>query len=105
MLSKSNRIPRKSFGPLVGSRKYYNSDHFSLRIASSEGVRVAVSVSKKVSKKAVIRNRIRRRVYSVVRGILPYLSSRLFLLIAKPGVEKVTGQVLQNELAALLKKE
>lgn len=37
--------------------------------------RFAVVVSKKVHKSAVGRNRIRRRVYEVVRGELPYLHS------------------------------
>ena len=36
-----------------------------------QSYRMAVVVSKKVSKSAVVRNRIRRRVYEQVRGMLP----------------------------------
>lgn len=36
-----------------------------------ETYRAAVVVSKKVSKSAVVRNRIRRRVYAAVQGIVP----------------------------------
>ena len=104
MLPKSRRIPRESFKPLLLSRKYLNSEHFSLRVAPSTKPRVAVSVSKKVSKKAVVRNRVRRRVYSVTATIFPQLSNNLFLLIAKPRSEKVKGQELKDELAKLFKK-
>lgn len=66
--------------------------------------KVAVSVSKKVSKRAVVRNRIRRRTYSAIRKLLPNLSNNLFLLIAKPRAENVRGEKLKNELAELFKK-
>ena len=104
MLPKSTRIPRKLFKPILESRKYFNSEHFSLRTASSEHVRVAVSVSKKVSKSAVIRNKIRRRVYSEFRNIISTLKPSLYLVVAKTGAEKVKSEHLRSELADLLKK-
>lgn len=66
--------------------------------------KVAVSVSKKVSKRAVVRNKIRRRAYSAIRELIPNFSDNLFLLVAKPGAEKVQGEKLKNELAELFKK-
>lgn len=104
MLPKSRRIPRKLFKSLASGR-YFNSEHFSLRVAPSKEVRIAVSVSKKISKKAVIRNKVRRRVYSMMYHLIPHLTNNLFLLVAKPGAEKIKGQNLKNELAELLKKE
>lgn len=104
MLSKNKRIPRKLFQPLLESKKYLNSQNFSLRVVSADETRVAVSVSKKVSKKAVVRNKIRRRVYSAVLEFIPRLSKNLFLIIAKPGAEKIKGDTLKIELGELLKK-
>ena len=104
MLPKNRRISRKLFKPLLESRKYFNSAHFSLRFASSEQARIAISVSKKISKSAVVRNKIRRRVYSATRDLFPQLSNNLFLLVAKSGAEKLKGQSLKDELAELLKK-
>ncbi len=104
MLSKNKRIPRALFKPLLESKKYFNSQNFSLRTALANETRVAVSVSKKISKKAVIRNKIRRRVYSVTRTFIPHLPKRLFLLIAKPGAEKTKGENLKDELGELFKK-
>ncbi len=39
--------------------------------------RFAIAVSKKVDKRAVVRNRIRRRVFEVIRLQLPQLASNL----------------------------
>jgi len=102
MLSKSKRISRKLFKPLLGSRKYFNSEHFSLRVAPSEETRVAVSVSKKISKKAVVRNKVRRRVYSAMRDLVSSLRVGLYLVVAKHGSEKIMGKELENELKLLV---
>ncbi|MEX2013574.1 MAG: ribonuclease P protein component [Parcubacteria group bacterium] len=105
MLPKSRRIPRKLFKPLLASGRYFNSEHFSLRVGSVENeARLAVSVSKKVSPKAVVRNKVRRRVYSATDDLIPHLSGRLFLLIAKPKAQNIKGQNLKDELVELLKK-
>lgn len=48
--------------------------HCSLRYAPNhrrQTYRAAVVVSKKLSKSAVVRNRIRRRIYEQVRGLVP----------------------------------
>ncbi|MDP3874992.1 MAG: ribonuclease P protein component [bacterium] len=102
MLPKNRRIPRKLFISLLESGKHFNSKHFSLRVTSSDKVRVAVSVSKKISKKAVVRNKVRRRAYSAVRSLIPNLTNNLFLLVAKPGAEKIKGKELENELKSLV---
>ena len=104
MLPRNRRIPRELFEVILKSGKKVDSKHFSLRTAPSKTPRLAVSVSKKISKKAVTRNRIRRRTYSAVRNILTTLPNKLFLLIARPGADKLKGEELKNELAELLSK-
>lgn len=104
MLPKSKRIPRELFKNLLNSRKYLNSPHLILRIGPSERVGVAVSVSKKVSKKAVVRNRTRRRIYSAISPLIPDLDNNLYLVVAKPGADKLKGEALKSELAELIKK-
>ena len=73
-------------------------------LSAEDKARLAVSVSKKVSLKAVVRNKVRRRVYSATDDLIPHLSKRLFLLIAKPESKNIKGQNLKDELAELLKK-
>ncbi|MDB5194237.1 MAG: Ribonuclease protein component [Parcubacteria group bacterium] len=105
MLKKSERLTRALFEYLRGPGRYFHSAHFSLRTAdSTTGLRIGVSVSKKVAKRANIRNRIRRRAYEAVRGLIPELPKKLFLISAKAGAEGLKGAALKQELAELLKK-
>jgi ribonuclease P protein component len=66
---------------------------------------VAVVVSRKVSKSAVVRNRIRRRVYEIVRqadNVPP--SSDLIFTIFSEQVAELEAAKLQNMVAELLAK-
>ncbi len=105
MLKKSLRLPRELFKDLGTAPGFFHSSHFMMKAVSSPlGPRVGVSVSKKVSKKANIRNTIRRRAYSVIGELMPLMSKKLYLIVAKPKAELVKGKVLETELAELIKK-
>jgi ribonuclease P protein component len=109
MLPKQKRISRKLFTSLLDQSekpKYANSLHFTLRAVSSptNKAHVAVSVSKKVSKKAVVRNKIRRRAYVAASFFIKELKPALILLVAKPGSENIKGEDLKAEIKELLLK-
>jgi ribonuclease P protein component len=76
--------------------------HFYLMVKPSAKVKVVISVSKKISKKAVIRNRIRRRVRPITREFISSLSPATYFIVAKPGAEKIKGKELENELRSLV---
>lgn len=105
MLPKNKRIPRLLFSEILKSRHFTHSPHFSLRLGLSDEkfARVAVSVSKKVSKSAVVRNAIRRRAYSVLFSQISSLPAGLYLFVAKAGAEKIKGEALEKEIGVLLK--
>ncbi len=104
MLPKNQRIPRLVFTELLTRSKYANSPHFSLRYTlNGQNPRLGVSVSKKVSKSAVARNKIRRQVLSAIRSLLPSLPKGLYLLVAKPKTGLVKGDALSSELIELFK--
>lgn len=71
MINRTHRFHgRASIQRLYKNGKMVRSADFSLRYAPNPrrtDYRLAVVVSKKVSKSAVVRNRIRRRVYEHVR--------------------------------------
>lgn len=71
MLPRSQKIQRKDF-PLVKSKgKYFGNELFSAYVYNGTGgKKFAFSVSKKVSKKAVDRNRIRRFGYRAIKDVL-----------------------------------
>lgn len=108
MISRERRIPRELWKPILEGSKgrpgYFNTTYFTLRISPSddERVRVAVSVSKKVSKKAVVRNRVRRRAYAVLGRLIPSMKKNLYMLSAKPGAEGLKGEALEEEVKKLL---
>lgn len=105
MLPKKRRIPRKLFSELLVNSRYVNSPNFSLRFKIGQSIketRIGVTVSKKVSKSAVVRNTIRRRAYSSISNLVPKVSHGLFLFVAKAGAEKLKGENLTNELQKLL---
>lgn len=72
MISKKNRFHGLgSVRPLYRRGQSARSPHMGLKYAPNrrrETYRAAVVVSKKVSKSAVVRNRIRRRVYEALRA-------------------------------------
>lgn len=70
MISKNNRFHgHNSLNYVYRHGKVIRGEFISLRFADSrrDDYRMAVVVSRKVSKSAVVRNRIRRRLYEAVR--------------------------------------
>ena len=84
MLSRKNRFHgRKGINSVYKYGENFNLNNISLRILkrnSYEG-RVAVVVSKKINKSAVVRNKMRRRIYEVVRTLKPRLNGNYDMVI------------------------
>ena len=105
MLPKNKRVPRALFKAILEEKNFQNSPHFSLRYSKKLGeTRFAVSVSKKVSKKAVVRNKIRRRAYESLKTFANKTSPGLYLVIAKNGADKTKRQELDTEIKELFLK-
>lgn len=70
------------------------------------GIRYGLTVSKKVSKLAVMRNRIKRRLKAVANDVLPaYAGIHLdIVLVGRQASEKRDYKDLQNDLRWCLKK-
>lgn len=67
MLPKKERLKRIDFSRFFSVGRRVNTPLFQLIYSEYPSLHVSVVVSKKVSKLAVKRNKIRRRVYDVVR--------------------------------------
>lgn len=104
MLPKKQRVPRALWSGFLNSRRYFHSRHFVLKVASSDNFRGSVSVSKKVSPKAVERNRVRRNLYREIAKFATFPDDKMILVIAKPGSEKIEDEDLSKELSELFKK-
>lgn len=77
-------------------------NHFYLRVKPATAVKLIISISKKVSKKAVVRNTIRRRVRSITRDLISNIKPAEYYIVAKPSAEKIKGKELENELKSLI---
>lgn len=89
--------------------KAVRSQAITLRYAKNtrrDTYRVAVVVSKKVSKSAVTRNRIRRRVYEAVRAYAPAIHEPydLIYMVYSEDVATIPAAQLQSTVAGLLNK-
>lgn len=98
MLPRRLRLTRTSF-PKGGGRA--QTQHFSAVFgASAQGGGAAAVVSKKVARRAVARNLIRRRMLEVMR---PYALPQRFLVVyARAGSQNLSYNALARELTPLL---
>jgi ribonuclease P protein component len=85
VLSRKNRFhSRKSINSVYKFGDNFVLNNISLRRIKRKTdypTRVAVVVSKKINKSAVVRNRIRRRIYEITRILEPNLNSRYDIVI------------------------
>lgn len=92
MLPKNNRLKkRKDFGRILHGSRRKEEEFFILRVSKNniDKVRFGISVSKKISKKATLRNKTRRRVSALLKEIMPRVKEGNDVFInALPGLEK-----------------
>ena len=92
MLSKKNRLKKnKDFNKIFKKGKKINEEVLLLIILKNnlKETKVGVVINKKVSKKAVIRNKIKRRIYNSIRNKLPEIEKGFdFLIIVRPEIKE-----------------
>jgi ribonuclease P protein component len=85
-----------------------NSDNISLRFQKTNRAdyRLAVVVSKKTAPKAVMRNRIRRRIFEAVRiqKRLNGIPIDVVIYVKSSKLESISASELQDEVLQLTKK-
>lgn len=74
---------------------------FSLRISPNDDVKIIISVSKKVSKSAVVRNTIKRRLRPILKKLL--LKPAKYLWVVRPEAENLKGVRLEEELVKVIR--
>lgn len=91
---------------------FLNSPFFTLRFLKNplKLTHFSVVVSKKVAKTAVLRNKIRRRTYSILKKLTknsknPLAGQAYFIILfGKKGVEKATFAEVEADIKKLLEK-
>jgi len=111
MLAKKRRVKTKEFNLAFSSAgaKNYTSPFFSLKVVSSRKINDETTfssvVSKKIANTAVLRNKTRRRMYEIVKKILPEVKNGYICLIfVKKEAMKADFSVLKENFSQIVKK-
>lgn len=109
MLPKNRRIQKKLFSDIVLKGRRHNSLHFLVYITqtySKSPSKFSFSVSKKVCKSAVDRNRLRKQGYSVIsKHINEVLPGFICFFSFKKGSNNIIFKELETEIGSILNKE
>lgn len=110
MLAFKHRFHRRSAIAHIHKKgRQTRAGSLALRYVSTKPTqpsRVAVVVSKKVDKRAVVRNRIRRRIYEVFRKNWEHIESGqdMVVMVYDRGFEDMSAGELESSVVVLLKK-
>ncbi len=104
MLPKQHRLSRKDFSVVFPQTKRFHSDIITLHyLPSLLPYRMSVVVGKKVSASAVVRNRIRRQLYALLRQNMqntPVTGD--YIWIVKPSIKSEKREHLEGVICQLL---
>ena len=108
MLPLKNRLKKgKDFQRVFDRGKSINSDLISVRFLANrtDNMRVGFIVSQKVSKTAVLRNKIKRMLRDIMRAnIVGAKEGFDMIIIAKSKISKVQPEEVNEVLKVLLKR-
>lgn len=107
MLPRKHRVGKQYFPQAHHQGRSFFSDLFTLKILPAKDVgapaRFSVVVSAKVAKQAVVRNKIKRRVYGAIRasgGLLQQGTTSIFYI--KKGATGASYAQVAGEVARLV---
>lgn len=95
MLSKKERLSRETFNRFFVSGKRFNTDSLTLVYTPHPTLHVAIVISKKVAKKAVARNKLRRQLYALVREIMVH---SVWIIVVRKTAKIPSRATLKDEL-------
>ncbi len=108
MLPRFNRLNAdRDFSRLMKAGRFVHGRDVSLKGAANKlaATRVGFSVGTKISKRAVVRNLLKRRLREIVRKQLPRIAPGYDLLfMAKPSAAKLDFAGLEKAVSDLLAK-
>lgn len=106
MLPRSERISTELFKEVIQKGAIHHSDFLILRSQKTLILsRFGISVPKKVAKTAVLRNKIKRRLYPIIKSLKPRISiDTNTIVIAKSGLEKLNLKQTQDEVIKIFVK-
>jgi ribonuclease P protein component len=103
MLAKKERLSRDAFNRFFSVGKRYHGAIFQIVYTPHPTFHASVVVPKKVEKLAVRRNKIRRRIYDILRHYTRTQKKQgVFIVIVKPPVTKASYMALKEEVIQVI---
>lgn len=108
MLPKPNRLKKKKdFERVFKIGRSFREGFLLLKVAENDlkESRFGLIISQKVTKKATLRNKLKRRLREILRKKLPEIKKNIDgVFIALPGIEKKAFSELEEIMNKLLEK-
>jgi ribonuclease P protein component len=108
MFKKENRLNRNEFEAFFRSGKRFHHPDLTILYIPYPTLKTALVVGKKVSKKAVQRNLLKRRVYAVMcERMIESKATGVFIVMVKPSFGRLSRAmahtILEQSIAQVLK--
>lgn len=104
MLKKTERLSRIEFSHFFKTGQRFHSPTFSILYTPHDQLHASVVVSKKVAKRANVRNTLRRRVYGQLYTKLKGAHSGVFIVLIKPPFAALTKNQQRESVQNLLSR-
>lgn len=108
MLAIKYRLAKdKDIQSVLKKGKIYFSPFFNLKILKNdlENSRFCIVISTKISKKAVVRNKVKRQLRAIIHKNLDQIKNNYdFVILTKPAVTVTNYQDLEKTFQVLLKR-
>jgi len=107
MLSKENRLTKDLIGGIIKTGKRFSSENIFLKVCKVDqrNSLFAFVVISGATKKATIRNRLKRRARYITNGLMPQIKDELAVVIffQKTAINKGFSEI-KDEMIVLFKK-
>jgi ribonuclease P protein component len=109
VLAKENRIHgRKAFLGILKTNTVIRGKYFNLSYSpnQTEKIKAAVVVGKKISKKAVDRNRLRRKIFEILRKkfALALSGKNIIIIVFNPNTVNLKSSEIEELIEQLVAK-
>lgn len=103
MPPKKQRLKRSEFNRFFRSGRRVHGPCFTVVYSPYSNFHASVVVSKKVSRKAVERNKVRRRTYAALTQLIKETGhTGVFIVVVKPSALEITSKEAKQTLRALI---
>lgn len=101
MFSRAHRFSFRKGAP----RRFFSSPSFRIAysLEGAEGLHAAVVVGKKVDKRAVVRNKIKRSIIAIIKDLVAQDKNLDLVIFAKKEILKIEPDLRKDELEKALK--